>query len=233
MEEVFVMFSTPTCRDSPTTTFLPGLEAGPSPCGWQAGPTMSQCGPPASPANHSPAPEREQALTTKGISGPKGTGSPESIALQESLESRLRTQLEKDGSTLFSTAWRAKHTPAGRRYCEHVLLVGQRKGKGSIGLLPTLSAREGRDWSKGRILASLDNGTGVAKRISVLSPPGLLSEEICGLNPSFAVWLMGYPDEWDACMVAAMQSIQESPHSSSALTRKPDPNRAPAQGESK
>lgn len=58
------------------------------------------------------------------------------------------------------------------------------------GLLPTPTKREGRDWSKASILARLDRGDGVAKRICALSAP--LSQDICGLNPSFAEWMMGY-----------------------------------------
>ncbi len=62
-------------------------------------------------------------------------------------------------------------------------------------LLPTVTAREGRDWSRPSVLASLDNGTGVAKRICAKSTQPL-PEVPSGLNPSFAGWMMGYPPEW-------------------------------------
>jgi site-specific DNA-cytosine methylase len=60
------------------------------------------------------------------------------------------------------------------------------------------AAREGKDWSRAEVLRALDNGTGVAKRICSLSPL-IPSEQVVGLNPSFAGWLMGYPAEWIAC----------------------------------
>jgi hypothetical protein len=65
-----------------------------------------------------------------------------------------------------------------------------------FGLLPTPASREDRDWSRGRILASLDRGNGVAKRICAISPALRQSEEIVGLNPLFAEWMMGLPLGW-------------------------------------
>lgn len=66
-------------------------------------------------------------------------------------------------------------------------------------LLPTPSAREGKDWSRLSLLASLDRGDGVAKRICRLSPQTRSEEGIGGLNPSFAEWMMGFPEGWTDC----------------------------------
>jgi len=205
MAGVSVMWSTPTSVDSFIATFSAGLEDGLWHCDGPDGQMMIQFGPQACHANPSLWQESNKEWTMNDTSGLKLSGSLTSVDLQLSLESKLQAQLEKDGSTLFSMLWKVKATPAGRRYCDHALSVGRRSGQGSIGLLPALSAREGRDWSRGRILASLDNGTGVAKRICALSEPGQLSEEICGLNPSFGGWMQGYPPEWDDCMATAMQ----------------------------
>jgi len=64
------------------------------------------------------------------------------------------------------------------------------------GLLPTVVAREPRDWSRPSILARLDRGDGVAKRICAQCTPPLSDEAPVGLNPSFAEWMMGYPIGW-------------------------------------
>jgi hypothetical protein len=64
--------------------------------------------------------------------------------------------------------------------------------------LPTLAAREWKDISRAEVLARLDRGDGVAKRICALSPRLRSSPEIVGLNPFFAEWLMGFPIGWTA-----------------------------------
>ena len=81
-------------------------------------------------------------------------------------------------------------------------------------LLPTPSAREGRDWSQAQILARLDRGGCVARRICSLSSTLRSSAAIVGLNPSFAEWMMGYPEGWTACMASAMRSSRKSQKSS-------------------
>jgi hypothetical protein len=209
MKEVSVTFSTPTSRDSLIATSLRASADGPWRCDGRDGVTATQSGRPASHVSHSPALGSSEEWTTSDTYGPKSNDSLTSESLQLSLENKLRAQLEKDGSTWCSMTWRIKATPAGRRYCDHVVSAGRRSGKGSIGLLPALSAREGRDWSRGRILASLDNGTGVAKRICALLQSDLLSEEICGLNPSFGGWMQGYPTEWADCMGLETPSTHE------------------------
>lgn len=60
-------------------------------------------------------------------------------------------------------------------------------------LLPTLAAREWKDWSRLEVLARLDRGDGVAKRICCLSPEAHSNPRIGGLNPSFAEWMTGFP----------------------------------------
>lgn len=50
--------------------------------------------------------------------GLRGFLSSPSYTLQQSLESRLKRQLDGAGSTLFSLTWRDKATPAGRPYCQ-------------------------------------------------------------------------------------------------------------------
>lgn len=86
--------------------------------------------------------------------------------------------------------------------------------------LPTLTAREGQDWSRAEVLARLDNGDGVAKRICALSSRLRSSKVVLGLNPCFAAAMMGYSPRWDACAPTAIQLTRGSRHNSSAVYRR-------------
>ena len=91
--------------------------SGPTPSGSPDGPTTGPSGPGAAPASRSASPGRGKASRTPGTSGPSGSGSSASAALQSSLESRLKDRLAGSGSTLYSLTWKEQATPAGRRYC--------------------------------------------------------------------------------------------------------------------
>lgn len=64
---------------------------------------------------------------------------------------------------------------------------------GESSLLPTQTAREGRDWSRVEVLASLDRGDGVAKRICALRIGELDPSLIVGEHPCYAEERMGFP----------------------------------------
>ena len=74
--------------------------------------------------------ENKAAAMTKDISGLRGFGSPESVALTLSLANRLRERLGSDGSIEYSQTWRMKVTPAGRRYWAHT--ASGRRTSGSV-----------------------------------------------------------------------------------------------------
>ena len=78
-------------------------------------------------------------------------------------------------------------------------------------LLPTLPASEYRDRSQARILARLDRGGRVARRICSKYYPD--SNEIVCLNPCFAEMLMGFPVGWTEL------NVSEIPSSRSKSTR--------------
>lgn len=200
MTEASLTFSRETSMDTPSATSLPGLEDGLTSSCFQGGQQMSLFGQQAFRVSRSVSLENRRDSMTTATYGHTSESSLGRGNLQSSLENKLQALLEKDGSTLYPTTLKRMTTNSGRPYSKHALVGVQRSGKGSIGLLPALSAREGRDWSRGRILASLDNGSGVAKRICAECTPGLLSEEICGLNPSFGAWMMGFPEGWHDCM---------------------------------
>lgn len=199
-----------TLTDSHNTTSFAELQAGPLPSTLPDGPEIDLLGQPLYLASLGVAPGSSKARQMTAISGRISSGSGDSVNLQLALESSLHTRLARVGLTRLPMTLKAKGTPLHRRYCEHVLSMPRTNVQDCFGLLPTVTAREGRDWSRGRILASLDNGTGVAKRICNRSTTNQLSDAICGLNPSFAAWMMGYPPEWLKSMRLAMQSFRKS-----------------------
>ena len=81
-------------------------------------------------------------------------------------------------------------------------------------LLPTICAREGRDWSRSHILAKLDKGDGVAKRICSKSLTALSYLDPLGLHPCFGEWMMGFPVGWTDLRLAAMPLSQTLPNGS-------------------
>jgi hypothetical protein len=164
----------------------------------------------ASPASLGVAPEKVKALQMTAISGRISSGSGGSVSLQVALANNLRTRLARAGLTLSPMTLKARDTPLHRLYCEAIFAGHRKSERESFGLLPTVTAREGRDWSKAQILASLDNGTGVAKRICNNSTEALTKNLISGLNPYFAAWMMGYPPAWLNSMRLGIQSFRKS-----------------------
>ncbi len=73
---------------------------------------------------------------------------------------------------------------------------------------------EHKDSSRAEVLARLDRGDGVAKRICALSQTLRYSREIVGLNPSFAAWTMAIPVEWVLCMPSETPSTLKRRRSS-------------------
>lgn len=125
-----------TSRDSPAATSSPGSEAGTMPSSLPDGPQSARSGRVRVRANPSPSQAPRAVQMTFDISGLYGRGSSKSHALQQSLESRLRAQLDTDGSTLFSMTWKEAATPAGRSYSR--LQASARRTSGSdCGLWPT------------------------------------------------------------------------------------------------
>ena len=199
-----------TCGSTRNAISFVELQDGCEPCNLQAGRQADLFGPHPYHASRGVQPVKASVKQMTAISGRVSTGSGKSVNLQNALVSNLRTRLARDGLTPFLMTLNTRVTPLGRLYCQACLSVRHKKERESFGLLPTVTAREGRDWSKAQILASLDNGTGVAKRICNKSTQALTKNLISGLNPYFAAWMMGYPKEWIYCAVSAMQSFRRS-----------------------
>lgn len=103
---------------------LPGLDSaisspvsadGRTPSDSPESPTMPTSGPGPAPASRSRPRARGAEHATLDIFGQHGSHSSESVALQSSLESRLRVEMDSLGSTLFTLTWSDAVTPSGRR----------------------------------------------------------------------------------------------------------------------
>ena len=193
------MSSRAILKDSPSATSLQALEFGRSPCVALAGQTQDLFGPVPVLANLSARQAKALGLLMSGTSGQRGITSSESESLSKYLQNKFLMRLEKAGLISSTTTWKKRTTPSGRFVSVLTRQAPASRDRGST-LLPSISAREWRDRSQAMILARLDRGDGVAKRICSLSPDLRLSKEIVGLNPCFARWLMMLPPAWDHCM---------------------------------
>jgi hypothetical protein len=110
-------------------TTLPGMTSaisspvsadGPTPYALPDGPTTDPCGQDRARVSRSARQESARVRPMIATSGPFGGISSASATLQASLANRLELRLEGVGSTLFALTWKARATPAGRRYCQLV-----------------------------------------------------------------------------------------------------------------
>jgi hypothetical protein len=106
-----------TSEDLPNATSSPALGDGATPSDSPDGPILDLFGRVVVPVSPSRAPGNKSAGVTIDISGRIGRGSSASVALGQSLASRLKARLPTAGSTLFSMTWSEKITPAGRHLC--------------------------------------------------------------------------------------------------------------------
>ena len=177
------------------------------------GPTASQSGPLVAPA---PLGRAEGSGTPTALapritetSGRSCTHSSEGLSPNASTANRSRARKRNRGSAEQHSILSDANMISADNTVEPRTTDHQRDVNGSI-FLPTLAAREGKDWSRAEVLARLDRGDGVAKRICALSPFLRSSQEIVGLNPSFAGALMGFPPEWQTCAPTETRSTHGS-----------------------
>ena len=90
---------------------------GPTHCDSPEYPTTQASGPVRHPANHSVRQENAKAQTTSDTCGQHGTNSSRSVALQSSLESKLRALTDGAGSTLYALKWKHWDMPSGLPIC--------------------------------------------------------------------------------------------------------------------
>lgn len=87
--------------------------SGPTPSAPPVGPTPKKSGAARVPASPSATRARAKASKTSVTSGPTGSSSLISVALQSFLVSRLRARTDLLGSTLYALTWKERATPSG------------------------------------------------------------------------------------------------------------------------
>jgi len=119
------------------------------------------------------------------------------------------TLSSEEESTEFLGPWPKSGMMRNGRLYQRVVSGFPNPEKGS-GLLPTLPASEYRDCSKASILARLDKGGRVARRICSISPDLRSLEQVVFLNPCFAEWMTGLPIGWTELSPPEMPSSPKS-----------------------
>ena len=118
-----------TSKTIPNATSSPESGGGQLRLGSPDGVTTHPCGQAPAPASPSQVPESAKDMRMREISGRYGSGSLRSAHLQSCLESRLRVQLPTAGGMAWPQIWKAKVTPALRRYCQLALSGKPIEGK--------------------------------------------------------------------------------------------------------
>lgn len=107
-------FTPMTLSNSLNATSSRESESGRWHCDWPAGPILVKFGQHRVRVSLSARQAKEKGLLTSGIFGLPSSTSSSSIALQASLESKLRARTQALGSTLYTMTWKPWITPSGR-----------------------------------------------------------------------------------------------------------------------
>jgi hypothetical protein len=135
MNDPLLMSDLLTLPDTPSVTSSPESGGGALRSGSPGGEMSGPYGPGVVPARDSAQPAKGEGLPIPAISGPPGSISSASAALQSCLESRLKQRFGTGGSILFRETWRERVTPSGRVYWAHTA-SGRRISGRDCGLEP-------------------------------------------------------------------------------------------------
>ena len=148
MNDQYSMFPQATSPDTASTTSSQASEDGPTLCASPDGPMTGQSGPAPVPVSRFRAQDSKKAMPTNDTSGPLFTASSPSADLQRSLESKLRRNLDVNGSAEFALIWKAVDMPAGPPICALRASARRTSGKG-FGGWPTPATRDGKGGYQG------------------------------------------------------------------------------------
>ncbi len=141
MNGVLPMFSREISPAIGSVISSPASGAGRLPFDSPDGRMIEPSGPAVAPVSPSRAPAPKLGATIRATFGRRGFASSASAALQSSLVSKLRQQLDMDGSILFAMTWKEKVTPAGRSV-SLLRASGRRTLDNGYGSWPTVQAHD-------------------------------------------------------------------------------------------
>ena len=203
MIEAFWRYSPTTCAAIRNAISSPGSVSGVTHCEMPDGPMTDLFGQPLSLASPSLPPGKDSALKTSATSARCGYGSPQSVALQRALVSKLSRRLSSTGSTLFSYRWSSPATPAGRLYSQ-LAASGRRTSAADCTGWPTPNAGVfgvgDPRWEERRaeIKAQRINGNGFGHSRGVADTLTAQASQTSGPTPSGSHAATGRPDQPDA-----------------------------------
>lgn len=123
-------------RTSPATTNAissPASAGGPTPPQSRRGLPVDRSGPAPVPVSRFRSLAHDVAMPTSVTSGPLFTASSPSAALQASLESRLRTEMDASGTPEYALTWKLQDMPAGPPICALLARARRIRDSGSSG----------------------------------------------------------------------------------------------------
>lgn len=208
-----------TLRDTPAATGSQASEAGSLPCDTPVGLQMSLFGPDHAHVNPFRVPVDSEVRKTNGTFGRNGIVSSASVALQQSLVSKLVENLDVNGSTEYHLTWKSWGMPSQRRICQLRASARLSSHSDCFGWpRPTATDGEGGGSSK-RCQAERAGQHHVVRVRDILAgmrASGLLTHS--GTNVAFHsamnAWLMGYSVEFIRYADSAIPSSRKSRQSS-------------------
>ena len=161
------------CRTTNSAIFSPESEDGHWPYILPSGQLMLQFGPDRVHASHSAQPESDEESMTSDTSGPSSDVSSMSVALQQSLENKLRQRMDAIGSPLYALTWKRWDMQSGPPICAQRASVRRTSDKDCFGW-PTATAT---DAVKGGQIAPRKNMMGLSETVHQAGYPTHMSRD--------------------------------------------------------